>query len=316
MLLSEALWQAILELKSRQKKTKEDLFPVSLVPGSRSRILTGDYQDPGQMHILITKDPDFPPGADRLVFLQYGDLRLELQENSLEKQHIPEWIWMYLQVCLADLHAEYKGRSVSFAHFAQSLDGRIATPTGKSRWISCRENLLHAHRMRALCDGILIGANTLLRDKPSLNVRHVPGPDPVKVILGNPEMDYSSLKKDYGRILVLSSEQLQEEEGVEFIHIQGNKRIMDPEMILKKLYDKGLRSVFIEGGAYTTSAFMARGQVDVLQVYSAPKILGSGVSSFTLPLIDEVDESVLFTKYEFVPMGDGMLFCGINMHAS
>ena len=70
-------------------------------------------------------------------------------------------------------------------HVAQSLDGKIATNSGHSKWIGNMENRIHSHRIRALVDGVMIGGNTLRNDKPKLNVRHVEGKDPIKIVINS-----------------------------------------------------------------------------------------------------------------------------------
>ena len=83
---------------------------------------------------------------------------------------------LYLPYCMAPVHARRMRRAFAVSHFAQSLDGRIATCDGDARWIGCDENHVHAHRMRALCDGILIGCpHTPVTDRPALTVRHADG---------------------------------------------------------------------------------------------------------------------------------------------
>jgi hypothetical protein len=66
---------------------------------------------------------------------------------------------------------------------AQTLDGRIATVTGSSQWIGGRGDILHTHRLRALCHAVLVGAATVRGDDPRLTTREVEGPDPVRVVL-------------------------------------------------------------------------------------------------------------------------------------
>src|SRR5215469_14370432 len=75
------------------------------------------------------------------------------------------------------------GQSFAVAHLAQSLDGRIATASGASQWISGDEDLRHTHRMRALADAVVVGADTILHDDPLLTVRRCAGPNPVRVII-------------------------------------------------------------------------------------------------------------------------------------
>ena len=70
-------------------------------------------------------------------------------------------------------------------HMASSLDGKIALNNGHSKWIGNEENLKHAHRLRAILDGILVGSSTVKNDSPQLTVRHVEGPNPTRLILSN-----------------------------------------------------------------------------------------------------------------------------------
>ncbi|HKW55660.1 MAG TPA: RibD family protein, partial [Stellaceae bacterium] len=79
--------------------------------------------------------------------------------------------------------AASRGRPYAVAHLGQSLDGRIATAAGASRWVTGEEDLLHTHRMRALADAILVGAGTVRHDDPQLTVRRCAGDHPVRVVI-------------------------------------------------------------------------------------------------------------------------------------
>jgi riboflavin biosynthesis pyrimidine reductase len=77
---------------------------------------------------------------------------------------------------------------------AQTLDGRIATAAGSSQWIGGPGDILHTHRLRALCHAVVVGAGTVRHDNPRLTTREVPGPDPLRVVLDTDR----KLSSDYG----------------------------------------------------------------------------------------------------------------------
>ena len=174
-------------------------------------------------------------------------------------------------------------RPFTVSHFAQSLDGRIATDVGDSRWIGCDENLVHAHRMRALCDGILIGAHTLQTDRPALTVRHTEGPDPVRIVIGHAG-DVDCLERaGPSPILVVGDGSDASSAQVERLALPRENGRIATATILRELYHHGIMSVYIEGGATTTSAFLAEGNIDVLQLHISPMIIGPGINSFSSP---------------------------------
>src|SRR6185312_5476897 len=88
-----------------------------------------------------------------------------------------------LEALYGPLCAIAPGQCFAIAHLAQSLDGKIAAANGASRWISGEEDLCHTHRMRALADAVIVGADTVLHDDPLLTVRRCGGPHPVRVII-------------------------------------------------------------------------------------------------------------------------------------
>ena len=221
-----------------------------------------------------------------------------------------EFIQLYLPYCLIPLQSAKLKRCMTLLHFAQTLDGKIATNNGHSKWIGNQENLVHSHRLRALFDGILIGSHTLKTDKPRLTVRLVDGEDPIKVVIGDVHNEFGSLLENNGRVILITSEDVPDDGGIETICISENGDHIDTATILKELYKKEIHSLFIEGGAYTASAFLSNQSIDTIQLFISPKLLGSGISCFSLPEIKSIDDSILFSSPSFVPMGDGILFSG------
>jgi diaminohydroxyphosphoribosylaminopyrimidine deaminase/5-amino-6-(5-phosphoribosylamino)uracil reductase len=219
-------------------------------------------------------------------------------------------IELYLPYCLAPLHARRMGRAFTVSHFAQSLDGRIATHAGDARWIGCEENRVHAHRMRALCDGILIGAQTLRTDRPALTVRHAEGSDPVRIVLGGAG-DVACLERaGSSAIVLIGGDALPGSDQVEHVVLPRTDGRIATAAILEELYRNDILSVYIEGGATTTSTFLAEGNIDVLQLHISPMIIGPGINSFSSPSIQSVADSVRFDPHVYRSVGDGMMFVG------
>ena len=219
----------------------------------------------------------------------------------------------YLPYCFLSIKAKKLNRTVSVTHFAQTLDAKIATNTGDSKWIGNQENLIHAHRMRALCNGVLVGSKTVESDNPRLNVRHVDGKNPTKIILGNPKSNFKSLlESSDAPILVLGKKRGDYPKAVQFIPIKPPNKtgLIPPKILLKKLFELGIYTIYIEGGATTTSTFINSKAVDILQLHIAPLLFGSGKASIELPTIKAVKEAIKFEEYHFLPFGDSVMFTG------
>ena len=161
---------------------------------------------------------------------------VQVYHNNLLDDELLKMLRLYLPLCLNPQISRKNEKSFAIAHFAQSLDGKIATNTGNSRWISGEENLIHAHRMRALCGGILIGMNTLLRDRPALTVRLVEGENPVKIVLGNSSADFSSLDASGDKVVVITNVTLNLPGHIKLIKLSKDKDFLDPHEILKVIY--------------------------------------------------------------------------------
>ena len=129
-------------------------------------------------------------------------------------------------------------------HVAQSLDGKIATNSGHSKWIGNMENRIHSHRIRALVDGVMIGGNTLRNDKPKLNVRHVEGKDPIKIVITSKGGNYDSLctKNDSKIICIGPKNDKLETPNINYISIEKINGLRSPMEILKALKTHGIHS--------------------------------------------------------------------------
>src|SRR3954453_21409740 len=155
------------------------------------------------------------------------------------------------------------GRPFVTWKFATTLDGRSAAADGTSRWVSSRAARLDTHRLRALCDVMLVGTGTVLVDDPQLTVRDEhdqPLPrdrQPLRVVMG--ERDLPTDRRGF-------------DDHAETLHL----RTRDPETALKTLFARDRQHVFLEGGPTLAAAFLSAGLVDEIVAYVAPMLLGAG----------------------------------------
>jgi len=171
---------------------------------------------------------------------------------------------------------------------AQSLDGRIATVSGQSQWITGREDIEHTHRLRALSDAVVIGAGTVRADDPQLTTRHVEGPSPVRVVIDTDRRldDRYRVFGDGPETLLFCAGDVPGPEThgrARTIRLPRAGRGLDIASLLRRLAARGLRRILVEGGGVTLSRFLAAGGLDRLHVTVAPLLIGSGIPAFTLP---------------------------------
>jgi diaminohydroxyphosphoribosylaminopyrimidine deaminase/5-amino-6-(5-phosphoribosylamino)uracil reductase len=174
--------------------------------------------------------------------------------------------------------------------WAQSLDGRIATRQGDSRWISSEQSRRMAHALRSEHDAVLVGASTVRTDDPSLTVRHIKGRNPLRVILAselNIPLDARVLDKSPGEkpCWVACSEPLDqqraaalEKRGVRLLVCpRGSQGGVELSYLLKEMAREGISSVLVEGGARTITSFLRAGLVQRVVCFVAPVLLGEGI---------------------------------------
>jgi riboflavin-specific deaminase-like protein len=185
---------------------------------------------------------------------------------------------------------------VVVAQIGQSLDGRIATASGHSKYINGPAGLAHLHRLRALVDAVVVGVGTAIADDPQLTVRHVEGPHPARVVI-DPKRRLPPgarvLADDGVRRLIVTIEGKHHAAmgTAEIVALPAAGDRIAPAAILAALAKRGLRRILIEGGTNTVSAFYAAGCLDRLHVVVAPIILGDGRASLALPSLERADEA-------------------------
>lgn len=184
------------------------------------------------------------------------------------------------------------GLPFAIAKYAMTLDGRIATRTGHSRWITGEEARLEVHRLRDQVDGIVVGAGTITADDPELTTRlpsehaGAGGPhQPVRIVLdgsGRTRVSVRVLAPTLpGRTLIACTTATPpgrvrewEESGAETLVLQSDGTRVPVRALLEALGERGLNTVLIEGGGETLYSFLVEGLIDRVQAYIAPKLAG------------------------------------------
>jgi riboflavin-specific deaminase-like protein len=211
--------------------------------------------------------------------------------------------------------AKMTSRPVVTLSYAQTLDGRLATSTGSSQWISSPESLRFSHELRVGHDAIMVGAGTVSRDDPRLTVRLVAGRDPLRVVVDStlrspltaavlteeaaPGTVFAvtdrapAAKRDKVRALGATVLSLPAQSG-------GRVNLV---ALLAALHERGIRSLLVEGGAQLITALLRARLADRLVVCVAPKILGAGIEAVGDLGIRELARSLIMTDTLVTPYG-------------
>lgn len=208
--------------------------------------------------------------------------------------------------------------------YAQTLDGRLATSTGSSQWISCPDSLRFAHEMRARHDAVVVGSGTVLKDDPRLTVRLAEGDDPLRVVVDSalktpPCAAVLANGAAGGTVFAVTSRAPQERlEGARSLGARvlrlpedgGPEGRVDLAALLGALGGLGVRSAMVEGGAALITSFLRARMADRLVVCVAPKILGSGLEAVGDLGISDLADSISLADVYIEACGVDLILSG------
>lgn len=210
-------------------------------------------------------------------------------------------------------------RYVVLGQMGQSLDGRIATESGHSHYVTGEQDLTRLHRLRALVDAVVVGAGTVASDDPRLTVRRVEGTNPVRVVIdpsARLPVDRRVFQDGAAPTVLVTGPEITRPwvgPGVEHLALpwragEDDGRRLDPRAVIEALRARGLSKVLVEGGGLTVSSFLEARALDRLHITVAPILMGSGRSSITLPPIARMDEAIRPVSVQTIRLGDDVLF--------
>jgi len=203
---------------------------------------------------------------------------------------------------------------------AQTLDGKIATLSGQSRWISSEASRRWVHRLRNENDAILVGINTVILDDPELTVRMVPGHEVRKFVLDStlriPMKSRVLANPPNATIVTTSRAQTEkikklQDMGVHVwvLPMDENGRISLPSL-WKKMTEAKITSVLVEGGKQLSTGLLNSGDPDRIVLFIAPKLFGEGIDAFGELGVSTPDGAFTFNESIWHRKGPDIVFEG------
>ena len=169
---------------------------------------------------------------------------------------------------------------------AMSIDGKIATSTGDSKYITSKEARKYVHQIRNDVDAIMVGINTIIRDNPILDSRLVKGKNPIKIIVDSTlkMVEKAKVLEDPSKVIIATTNSAPkakiekfQQKGVRIMIVKTKRGMVDLDELMKELAKSEIGSIMIEGGAQLSGNALADKIVDKMIVFTAPKIIGNGL---------------------------------------
>ena len=267
-------------------------------------------EDIGRATMYVTLEPcchygKTPPCTDAIIAGKISkvvigmldpDKRVSGRSVEILREHgIECTVGVLEEECRGLNEAYIKHRSTGLpfvtVKFAQTLDGRIASSTGHSRWISSPASRKLGHKLRTRHDAVLVGIGTVVKDNPQLTVRLVRGRSPLRIVLDSHlrvSLDATVLTEQEKAITLIAATTGTSRDraaafknmGIEMLTVPGDTHgDVDLRQLLKILGERNVSSILVEGGAETITSFLRLGLADRLVVFTAPRIMGRGVEA-------------------------------------
>ncbi len=231
--------------------------------------------------VVATLDPNPLVAGKGLEKLKKHDIEVKMGLLEEEAKELNADFFTYIT----------EKRPYVILKWAQSIDGKIATYTGDSKWITSEESRKSVHQLRKEVSAVLVGKNTALKDNPQLTVRHVQTEkQPIRVLIDknlDVPPNYNIYNSD-AKTIVFTRKNPKNKQTLEILKNKKNveiiqKKVIDKKMpikeILDELYKREVVSVLVEGGGTTIGSFLKENLYDEINVYIGNVIIGEGIDS-------------------------------------
>lgn len=277
----------VIAIRQAGKKSKGATLYVNLEPcshhGKTPPCVETIIKSEIKRVVAATRDPNPLVSGKGFHKLRAAGILVETRLMADVARQLNEKFFTYMQ----------EGIPYVALKIAQTLDGKIADRSSKSKWITGTLARKEVQKIRSQYDAVLVGSKTVLTDNPFLTVRDIKGRNPIRVVLdGSLKTRVTSRiysTRDAATYLLTSTNAINanvdnvlklEKKGVQVFGLDGNS-MRDMRVILRVLANLGISSVLVEGGSAIFSAFLEQKLAKRMYCFFAPKILGNGLSSIT-----------------------------------
>jgi len=283
----------VLALNYAGKKAANSIMYVNLEPCShwgRTPPCTEKIVDAGVREVIIgMKDPN--PLVDGFKELKFRGLKTKIGILESESRKLNEVFIKYIKT----------KKPFVIVKVAMSLDGKIATKTGDSKYITSKEARAYVHKLRGEVDAVMVGLNTVLRDNPKLTPRLTKGKDPIKIVVDSKLKIPKScnLFKEPSKLIIATTNKAShneikkfEQKGVNVIIAKSKNGMVNLQDLMIQLGKREISSVMIEGGSELNSSAIRDGVVDKILIFAAPKIIGNGLGAIGNLGITKINKAI------------------------
>jgi diaminohydroxyphosphoribosylaminopyrimidine deaminase/5-amino-6-(5-phosphoribosylamino)uracil reductase len=262
--------------------------------------------------VIGAVDPNPLVCSEGINYLRSRGLAVETGVLESQCRRMNETFFHYMET----------GRPFITIKYAQTLDGRIATLTGNSQWISSAKARKYTHQLRAWHDAVLVGAGTVIKDNPELTVRLVRGRNPLRIIvdanlripleakiLQNVAQAKTIIATTKDKASALSKKIAKT--GAEIMTVAADKNgNVDLAKLFKALALRGISSVLVEGGAQIITSVLKGNLADRLMMIIAPKIIGKGIEAIGDLQIRNMESAKILSIQKVKKIGPDILIDG------
>lgn len=272
-----------------------------------------------------------PPCTERIVQAGIREVIIGMKDPNPAVTGYEELKFRGIKTKIGILEGECKKLNESYIAFqthkrphftlkaATSLDGQIATSSGDSKYITCKEARKFVHEIRSRVDAVMVGINTIIKDNPRLDVRLVDGRNPVRIIVDTrlrlPE-NAKALKNPEQVIIATTSKAPKtkvkrlQQKGINILQVKLKNSRVDLKSLAAELAKLEITSVMIEGGAKLSAQAIREGIVDKILFFISPSVIGKGLSALGDLGIKKIDKRINLKDVDSRKVGRDILIEG------